>query len=98
MKNKIIVLLLAMSMTASIVGCGGNATPSDSSISTTDTKEESVVVEPTEEDSTEVSESVDDNIIEDKNQIVENEINGLVDIENIYNDIKNNKITMCEQG
>lgn len=36
--------------------------------------------------------------MEDKNQIVENEINGLVDIENIYNDIKNNKITMCEQG
>lgn len=35
--------------------------------------------------------------MEDKNQIVENEINGLVDIENIYNDIKNNKITMCEQ-
>ena len=30
--------------------------------------------------------------MEDKNQIVENEINGLVDIENIYNDIKNNKI------
>ena len=47
MKNKIIVLLLAMSMTASIVGCGGNTTPSDSSISKTDTKEESVVVEPT---------------------------------------------------
>ena len=68
MKKKIIVLLLAMSMTASIVGCGGNATPSDSSISTTDTKEESVVVEPTEEDSTEVSESVDDNIIEENSE------------------------------
>lgn len=63
MKKKMIVLLLVMSMTASIVGCGGNTTPSDSSISTTDTKEESVEVEPTEEDSTEVSESVDDNII-----------------------------------
>ena len=68
MKNKIIVLLLAMSMTASIVGCGGNTTPSDSSISKTDTKEESVVVEPTEEDSTEVGESVDDNIIEENSE------------------------------
>ena len=68
MKKKTIVLLLAMSMAALIVGCGGNATPSDSSISTTDTKEESVVVEPTEEDSTEVSESVDDNIIEENSE------------------------------
>lgn len=75
MKKKIIVLLLAMSMTASIVGCGGNATPSDSSISTTDTKEESVVVEPTEEDSTEVSESVDDNIIEENSELQMKKLN-----------------------
>ena len=42
MKNKIVVLLLAMSMTASIVGCGGNTSPSDAAISTTETEENSV--------------------------------------------------------
>ena len=58
MKNKIVVLLLAMSMTASIVGCGGNTSPSDAAISTTETEESSVVVETDEADHVEESDSV----------------------------------------
>ena len=58
MKNKIVVLLLAMSMTASIVGCGGNTSPADTAISTTETEESSVVVETNEADHVEESDSV----------------------------------------
>ena len=58
MKNKIVVLLLAMSMTASIVGCGGNTSPSDAAISKTETEESSVVVETDEADHVEESDSV----------------------------------------
>ena len=58
MKNKIVALLLAMSMTASIVGCGGNTSPADTAISTTETEESSVVVETNEADHVEESDSV----------------------------------------